>query len=455
MKNKPIQLILTIFVLTFVLTNFTPAVQKGAVTKIPLHQLNHVIKELPEGSPLDFSDDLFSFLDPIFSQAQIIALGEATHGTKEFFELKHRLLQYLVKNHNVRALGFEFDFRFGSSLNMERFVTEGKGDLDALFHGLYWTHRNQELKNMILWMQKYNSDKKDWEKIHFVGIDSQLDIWYINELIEELHGFDPRLPEYLKEELSPLKSLGKIDHKNMSSEKYSQIKSLLSQLKKQVHTYLTENPSPSDSQKRKLMSHLIESYLLSHEMRFLLTKKKNVRDRHMAEHCLWLKGFVEDHQKVAVWAHNSHVAKNPHYTSEGSPSMGHYLKRELGPAYISIATSFSKGSFAAVTDDCFGNDTKPIIWKIQSNPPPHSSNSVFHKAAPQNFVFLISSQPKQSELFQYFNQPMSFLGVGDFFTRDVEDHYGFSKMINLAQYYDILFHFKDTNAIHIIEKKDV
>jgi len=452
MKHTPNRIILMIILLFLFLSAYLPSQQKSDSQESLLNIFNQVIQELPNISPLDFPDDSFAFLDPIFSRAQIIGLGEATHGTKEFFELKHRLLQYLVENHNVRALGVEFDFRFGSSLYIDRFVTEGKGDLNTLFSHLYWTHRNQELKDLILWMRKHNNDKKENEKVHFLGIDSQLDIWYVDHLIDELQGFDIKLFEYTHELLNQLKCFGKIDHKNMSSDTYNQIKSLLTQLKELTHSYFIENPSDAEAINRKLMIHLIESYLLSHELRFLLTQKQNVRDRHMADHCLWLKSFLEDHQKVAVWAHNSHVAKNPHYTSDGGPAMGEYLKRKMGPAYLSIATSFSNGCFAAVTDDCFGNDTKPIIWEIKSDPPPNSANYLFHKAAYKNFVFLLSGLKIESELSEYFNQPLSFLGVGDFFTRDVKDHYEFGRRTNLAQFYDMVFYFRNTKPINILSQ---
>ncbi|MFO7979615.1 MAG: erythromycin esterase family protein [Candidatus Aminicenantes bacterium] len=453
MKHTSIRIYLVIL-LFFFISAYLPSQKKSAAQESLLDKFNQIIQELPNLSPLDFPDDFFTFLDPVFSQAQVIGLGEATHGTREFFELKQRLLRYLVENHNVRALGFEFDFRFESSLNIERFVTEGKGDINALFSGLYWTHRNQELKDLILWMKKYNSDKKEPEKVHFLGIDSQLDIWYTDELFDELYRFDKGLFEYLREYRNQLKSLGKIDHKKMSTEKYNQIKSLLSQLKELTCTYFTENPSDAEATHRKLLIHLIDSYLLSHELRFLLPQKKNVRDRHMADHCLWLKEFVEDHQKIAVWAHNSHVAKNPHYTSDGSPAMGEYLKKKLGPAYLSIATSFSNGCFAAVTDDYSGADTKPIIWEIKSDPLLNSPNYLFHNADFQNFIFLISSLEKDSELFKYFNQPLPFLGIGDFFTRDIEDHYRFNHATNLAQFYDVVFHFRNTNPINILENAE-
>ena len=86
---------------------------------------------------MDYRDELFSRLDGEFERAQVIGLGEGAHGAKEFFELKQRLFKYLVENHGCRALGFEYAFRFQKSLEVERYVTAGEGDLESPMAGLF------------------------------------------------------------------------------------------------------------------------------------------------------------------------------------------------------------------------------------------------------------------------------------------------------------------------------
>ena len=426
--------------------------QDTPATERIIKEFNKEIIELPKGSPLDFPDASFASLDSLFNQAQIIGLGEATHGTKEFFELKHRLIRYLVENFQVQALGFEFDFRFLSSLKIERFVTEGKGNLNDLFTNLYWTHRNEEVWNLINWMRNYNFGKREKDKVHFLGIDSQLDIWHIYELGDYIRQFDESLYECVQKDIGQIKNLGKIDHKSLGHDKYAEIKSLFDDLKMQIEKYLDKNPYSLEKKERELIFHLINSYLLSHELRYLLYQKRNVRDRHMAEHCIWLKNFVGENNKVVIWAHNAHVAKNPHYTSDGSPAMGEYLREKLGNSYLSVATSFSEGFFAAMTDDCFGDDTEPIIWEIKSESPQNSINYLFRKGKYENFIFPLSSLSKQSSLYKYINQPKPFLGIGDFFTRNMKDHYSGDQIINLARCFDVLFQFNKTQAINILKK---
>jgi erythromycin esterase len=451
MKKTLLILGLSLLIISLIICGCLSLKENSFLSEQLQEEFNRSIVELPCCSPLQFPDDSFADLDSLFSRAKIFGLGEATHGTKEFFELKHRLLRYLVENHGVRALGFEYDFRFNSSLDIERFVTEGDGTLDILISDTYWTHRNEELRNLLSWMKEYNSGKSEQEIVHFIGIDSQLDIWDCDELADLISQFDECLYEFVQKNISQIECYGKIDHKNLTSEEYEEIKLLLTELKKQIEKYYAEHSNTVNEKKRMLVLHLIESYILSHEFRFLLYRKQNVRDRHMAEHSLWLSEFVGENQKVVIWAHNAHVAINPDYSSEGAPSMGKFLKDRLGDGYLAVATSFSNGVFTAVTEDCFGEDTEPILWEIRGDPPSNSVNYLFHKAKYQNFMLSIATLCPQSELFNFLDQPKPFFGIGDFFTRDIEYHYQNDRIANLARFFDVLFHFKNTAAINILK----
>jgi erythromycin esterase len=86
--------------------------------------------------PLLWSNDDLKFLDPIANKS-IIGLGEATHGTAEFFKAKHRIFKYLVEKHGYKIFAFEADF--GESLQLmaiqKRFQQENLMTQDALGHG--------------------------------------------------------------------------------------------------------------------------------------------------------------------------------------------------------------------------------------------------------------------------------------------------------------------------------
>jgi erythromycin esterase-like protein len=249
-----------------------------------LKELNSNIINLPGGSPLAYEDKAFLNLDPLFDKAQIIGLGEGTHGTREFFEMKQRLFQYLVKKHKCRALGFEYGFRFQKSLEIEKYITTGKGDLKSIINESHWIHRNREFLGLIKWMRQYNSDKNKDQMIHFFGIDSQIDIWYQNELSQHVAEVSKELHQAVLDILEKLIKQGKIDYRTLNQEAYQEIRDLLYSLKEKTRQFFLRNPNTGEKWARELLLHNIESHILSHECRYKNYKKEYPRDRHMASH---------------------------------------------------------------------------------------------------------------------------------------------------------------------------
>jgi erythromycin esterase len=72
------------------------------------------------------------------ANARVVGLGEATHGTREFFQLKHRLVRYLVMEHGYRLFGLEANF--SETLALDRYVVHGEGSPRDALRGIYfWT----------------------------------------------------------------------------------------------------------------------------------------------------------------------------------------------------------------------------------------------------------------------------------------------------------------------------
>jgi erythromycin esterase-like protein len=111
----------------------------------------------------------FDDLQPLRSVLQdkrIVALGEATHGTREFFKMKHRLLEFLVREMGYEHFGMETSPEAGRVIN--DYVLGGSQDPRLV---LYWPWATAEVMDMIEWMRAYNADPKSTRKITFHGID--------------------------------------------------------------------------------------------------------------------------------------------------------------------------------------------------------------------------------------------------------------------------------------------
>ncbi len=109
-------------------------------------------------------------LENIIGDARIVALGEGTHGTREFFQMKHRLVEFMASEMDFTIFSIEANMPEAYRLN--DYVLTGKGNPKELIAGMYfWTWYTQEVLDMVLWMREFNKSGKG--RIEFTGFDMQ------------------------------------------------------------------------------------------------------------------------------------------------------------------------------------------------------------------------------------------------------------------------------------------
>ena len=109
-------------------------------------------------------------LKPIIGNARIVSLGEATHGTREFFQLKHRMLEFLATEMGFTIFSIEANMPEAGRLN--DYVLNGRGDPLQLLRGMYfWTWDTEEVLAMIHWMREFNLSGRG--RVQFTGFDMQ------------------------------------------------------------------------------------------------------------------------------------------------------------------------------------------------------------------------------------------------------------------------------------------
>lgn len=109
-------------------------------------------------------------LKKILGNARIVSLGEATHGTREFFQLKHRMLEFLATEMGFTIFSIEANMPEAYRLN--DYVLNGNGDPAKLIEGMYfWTWNTQEVLDMVRWMREFNKSGKG--RVQFTGFDMQ------------------------------------------------------------------------------------------------------------------------------------------------------------------------------------------------------------------------------------------------------------------------------------------
>jgi erythromycin esterase-like protein len=130
-------------------------------------------------------------LKQVVGDALIVSLGEATHGTREFFQLKHRMLEFLATQMGFTIFSIEANMPEAYRLN--DYVLNGQGDPAELLRGMYfWTWNTEEVLDMIRWMREFNRSGKG--RLQFTGFDMQT-----TKVAEEIaRGFATRYdPDFL------------------------------------------------------------------------------------------------------------------------------------------------------------------------------------------------------------------------------------------------------------------
>lgn len=131
-----------------------------------LQEASVVLDTVEPGAPFD---DL-SPLKPILADKRVVALGEATHGTREFFRMKHRMLEFLVREMGFTLFGMECSTTVTDSVN--QYLQGGAGDPNEIANQLtYWPWATEEVGDRLAWMRAYNAEPGVTRPIKFFGID--------------------------------------------------------------------------------------------------------------------------------------------------------------------------------------------------------------------------------------------------------------------------------------------
>src|SRR5437016_2619694 len=142
-------------------------------------------------------------MESTIGDARIVAMGEETHGTREFFQLKHRMLEFLVEKKGFTVFGMEANWP--ESLAINDYVLNGTGDAEeALDSFHFWTWNTEEVLNMIRWMRKYNQDPKHTNKVKFLGFDMQVAYVAVRNAERYLEKVDPGEAKVASRVLAPL-----------------------------------------------------------------------------------------------------------------------------------------------------------------------------------------------------------------------------------------------------------
>lgn len=364
------------------------------------------------------SDDL-KFLSGLIGNSKIVALGESTHGSREVFLMKNRLVKYLTENLDFDI--FSLEAYMPESYQMNQFTLNNKGYLlDYLKNIGFWTWKTEEIEQLIKWMKEYNSDSN--KKIQFTGFDMQS---YKGSISVLKKFFDEE--SVTTEKINGLESLLKrLDESRKEKKAIDSV--FLEDINKQIQSIRIEIP--------KLGINDYQSEWLYRNLRIIeqfLDKNPISRDKYMAENILWIKKHNPD-SKMVLWAHNEHIKKT-------EAKMGEFLQQELKEDYLSFGFAFYQGNYTA-----HGNKGL-TTYKAE---PAYLGTIEFLLNSVESPIFLIDirkiKKEKPEELGAWILETMKFRKIGAL-NRESEFQYS-----NISDDFDFLIFINTSSASKLIKE---
>ncbi len=338
-------------------------------------------------------DDLIGIRE-FFQDVRIVGIGEATHGTGDFFKVKHRLIEFFAKEMDFRIVAAEVPF--SEALAVNEYVLHGKGNPVEILKGLYfWMWQTQETLALVQWMRKYNSGLPQEKRIKFYGLDMTVSKGAAISLITFLEKVDPNTLSLYFPSLKALENENSFDYMQLSKtrrlEIFGQIKGLKTDLYSNRQAYLSKVTAREFDVLYRQIEVLLQ-YLEIHNPEE--SNQKRSRDYYMAENAKWLLDYEGKESKGILWAHNGHIEK--HQLSPGKFSMGNYLVQDLGKKYYSLGTDFNQGGFLAVN-----NGLKSMSVGPARN---NSSGRIYSKVPSSLFFYDFAHAERNSDMEKFLNK---------------------------------------------------
>lgn len=286
-------------------------------------------------------------------EVRVVALGEATHGNKEFQELKLDVFAHLVETTDVRAFAIEGDF--GSCMIANDYIVHDIGTAENAVKNLgFEIYRTDEMLELVQWMHDYNQGAKEDDKVRFYGFDMQRNeatrerIQSFYDVVAKEKGSD-----YAKrwEE-----GYGTGDG-SLSSESVTALKELVDEMiadmESQRDVYIKMTDEETHAYALQSATCLLQ-HLGLHDTSSGYQGYADLRDQYMAENVRWILDREENvyGTKLMIAGHNGHVARvvNSAYTN-----MGSHLAEEFGESYYVIGTDFYKTNCSIATKEAREN----------------------------------------------------------------------------------------------------
>jgi len=303
------------------------------------------------------SADLAPLLRRI-GDAKVVLIGEATHGTSEFYRMRARITRELIEHHGFRCVAAEADWP--DAARIDRYVRHrpdpADGQWPAFARFPSWMWRNVEVAEFVDWLHEWNRDLPADRRTGFFGIDIYSLYRSIASVLEYLDRADPELAHAARARYACLDPwAGEPAEYGLAA--LTRGEGCEAAVLANLHDLLQARLSPPPDDGDSFLDAVQNARVVANAERYYRVMYRgsreswNLRDTHMFETLQTLRRFHDD-ARVVVWAHNSHVgdAGATEMGEGGEINIGSLSRGHWGADAYLIGFGTDHGTVAAATD---------------------------------------------------------------------------------------------------------
>ena len=414
------------------------------------------------GSPADYGE-LLEF----FGGAHVVLLGEASHGTHEFYRERAQITKRLIRERGFTAIAVEADWPDAYRVN--RYVQGQNLDADAVeaLGGFRrfpaWMWRNADVLDFIGWLRSHNDSLAPGSvKTGFYGLDLYSLHTSIEAVLNYLDKVDPAGAQRARYRYACFEHFGEDPQAygyaasfGLSRTCESEVIGQLVELQRRAAEYARRDGRVAAEdffyaeQNARLVKNAEQYYRTMFRGR---VSSWNLRDQHMAE----TLGALQEHlaaqnrgqpkhdTKVVVWAHNSHLgdARATQMGQAGEWNLGQLVRQKHGRDSVSVGFSTYSGTVTAAS-----NWGEPAERKRVRPAMPGSYEDLFHDVAIPAFALTL---PPDSHVAGGLREPRLERAIGVIYRPESEraSHYFHA---SLSDQFDAIIHIDETRAVEPLE----
>jgi erythromycin esterase-like protein len=416
--------------------------------------------------PLPGDENDHDELMALIGDAPLVALGEASHGTHEFYRERARITRRLIVEKQFTAVAVEGDWPDAYRVN--RFVrglgaaAEADSDADAALAGFQrfptWMWRNTVVAAFVDWLRGHNARLPAAEQCGFYGLDLYSLHASIAAVLAQLGRIDPAAAQRARERYACFDSFGPDSQAyglmagiqgadDCQDEVVATLVELAGRAKPGASSAADAEARFDAEQNARLVKNAEAYYrqMYRHDV-----STWNLRDDHMADTVAALRRHLSRpgaeagggrEPKIVVWAHNSHLGDaraTEMGEQRGEINLGQRLREAHGQRAVLVGFSTHTGTVMAATDWDGRGERKRV------NPSREDSiEGLLHAAGPAHFLLPLRGDASLADALR---EPRLQRAIGVIYRPDTErwSHYFHSRV---AQQFDALIHLDETRAI--------